>query len=76
MLVNLLDSELIEFAGNIYGDDWTFQQDNAAIHSARFTQGFFNERNIQFLTWPALSPDLNPIEDLWGILSAKVFQSG
>lgn len=28
MYLDLLDSELIKFGGNMYGDDWTFQQSN------------------------------------------------
>lgn len=71
--VDLLDSNLIDFAGELYGDNWTFQQDSAPIHIARLTRDFFKSRNIPLLEWPAISPDLNPIQDLWGILSAKVF---
>ena len=42
-----------------------FQQDNARAHTARITRDFLQQHNIRLLPWPALSPDLNPIEYLW-----------
>ncbi|RXN06888.1 Transposable element Tc3 transposase [Labeo rohita] len=44
------------------GNDWVFQQDNAAVHNAHLTK----ENNVPLLDHPACSPDLNPIENVWG----------
>ena len=49
-----------------------FQQDNAPIHTARVTKDFLERKGIETLDWPALSPDMNPIENIWGIVERKL----
>ncbi|KAJ7335741.1 hypothetical protein JRQ81_013682 [Phrynocephalus forsythii] len=60
-------------ADALYGEaDFIFQQDLAPAHTAKSTKTYFNDHVITVLDWPANSPDLKPIENLWGISKRKM----
>ncbi len=64
---------MLPAADQLYGDaDFILQQDLAPAHSAKTTSTWFKDHDIPVLNWPANSPDLNPIENLWGIVKRKM----
>ena len=73
--VEMLDRNgVVEFLAQS-GDRAVFQQDGARCHTADATCRWFISKNVTLLTgWPPDSPDLSPIEQIWGITKRFIIQ--
>ncbi|KAI3356298.1 hypothetical protein L3Q82_017193 [Scortum barcoo] len=61
------------YAGAV-GPGFLLMQDNARPHVAGVCQQLLQDEGIDAMDWPARSPDLNPIEHIWDIMSRSIHQ--
>ena len=59
----------------MYGEmaTWVYQQDGASIHTSTYTRSRLTKKCVRTIDWSAKSPDLNIIENIWGIMARGVY---
>ncbi|KAJ8303830.1 hypothetical protein KUTeg_018623 [Tegillarca granosa] len=67
----ILQTHVIPFIQGQQCND-TFQHDNARPHVARVAMDFLAQHNVNVLPWPAVSPDLSPIEHVWDEMERRL----
>ena len=59
---DVLAANLVPFLAANPGQNRVLQQDNAPVHVSRSTKAWMQAQGIVTMAWPALSPDVNPME--------------
>ncbi len=70
---DILEHFILPSADQLFKDaDFIFQHDLAPAHTAKSTKSWLNDHGVGVFDWPANSSDLNPIENLRGIVKRKM----
>ena len=68
----ILEGPVRLFAGAMGPANMILVDDNARPHRNRIADQFFDDSGIARMDWPAKSPDLNPIENIWGLMKRSI----
>ncbi len=70
--IKVLEQHMLPSRWRLFqGRPCVFQQNNAKSHTAAITTEWLRSRRVRVLNWPACSPALSPIENIWRIIKRK-----
>ena len=70
--IKILSENLIPSIKQVYPEGFVLQQDNAPCHVSKKTKAFLISEGVELMEWPPNSPDLNVIENVWGLMKIRL----
>lgn len=73
--IKILEEIMLHYAEEEMPLKWVFQQDNNPKYTSKWATPWFQLKRIEVMEWPAQSPDINPIENLWGDIKNAISEA-
>ena len=66
----IIDNHILPFTYDVHGCPASFvlQEDNCGPHRAKSVAAYLANEEVTRIKWPAQGSDLNPIENVWGLM--------
>lgn len=71
-LIDIYDKGLLPSAKEFKINSWVLLEDNDSKHTSKLANSWREENQIDRISWPSNSPDINPIENIWAVLKNQV----
>lgn len=61
----ILENQMLPHATQNMPLGWKMQHDNDPKHTSKSVKKWLTDNGVRVLKWPAMSPDISPLENLW-----------